>query len=131
MVYKGTDLGVDVMSETMSSITIDLGRELALSCGCKTNVGNILALGGLQHLQGQPITCPLHRCEHQFSRDTDFIEIAVIVSQYYREASGLATARVVEFRVGDEVMELVMSHSIPRFATLIKLTISNPPNDSS
>ena len=110
------------MCEDMSSrISIDLGSQLELSCGCKTLVGKILALAGLQHVTRNPIICPLHQCEYQFSHDAGFIQLAVVVSELFREASGLPARRVIDFKVGDETFEVVMSNSIPRFATIMTL----------
>jgi hypothetical protein len=105
----------------MNQITIDLGTQLELSCGCKTMVGKILALAGLQHLAHQSIICPLHLCEHQFSHDAGFMQLAVVVSEVFKKDSGLPTRNLIEFKIGDETLEAVISHSIPRFATITKL----------
>ena len=105
----------------MNRISIDLGSQLELSCGCKTMLGKILALAGLQHNTKNPIICPLHLCEHQFSHDAGFIQLAIVVAELFREASGLPARRVIDVKVGEKDIEIVMSNSIPRFATIIPL----------
>ena len=121
LLYKeGLRVGDD-MCQVMKPISIDLGSQLELSCGCKTMMGKILALAGLQHSTNNPIICPLHLCEHQFSHDGVFIRLAVVVAELFREASGLPGRRVIDIKVGDDNIEIVMSNTIPRFASIMTL----------
>ena len=105
----------------MNRLSIDLGSQIELSCGCKTMLGKILALGGLQHSTKNPIICPLHLCEHQFSHDVGFIQLAVVVAELFREASGQPAQRVIDVKIGDKDIEIVMSNTIPRFASIMTL----------
>ena len=92
---------------------INTGEKIDLSCGCRIPLGHVLALAGLQHLEGKEVLCPLHGTPHQYSTNKSFLQTAVTFLELSRQQGPTKTV------IGDEEVT-ILSSSSPPYAALFK-----------
>ena len=55
---------------------LNLNSIITLTCGCSVQMEKIFLLIGAQKTNNEPIVCPFHGVEHQFSKDSEWVTFA-------------------------------------------------------
>ena len=53
--------------EDQTVLVVDVRLKMKLNCGCTMSFGKLMVITGQQIQRGDPVICPYHEVEHDFS----------------------------------------------------------------